>query len=164
MDLRTVAVRLGHSDGGATTMRVYAHWVRPADRRAAELLAQELHQLREDAALGTAERQVYSPAQPAAPAFAPRPTAKSIESILARRDGGWLVGARSLYREIADDIRASLDAGILGPGDLLPTTRELATWYGVSRGTAHRALTLLAVEGLLVLRRGARTMAAPALP
>jgi hypothetical protein len=38
-DLRTVAGRLGHSDGGATTLRVYAGRVTEADRRAANLLA-----------------------------------------------------------------------------------------------------------------------------
>ena len=29
VDLRTTAGRLGHSDGGATTLRHYAHWTRP---------------------------------------------------------------------------------------------------------------------------------------
>jgi integrase len=38
VDLRTVAGRLGHGGGGATTLRVYAAWVGEADRRAAELL------------------------------------------------------------------------------------------------------------------------------
>ncbi len=38
MDLRTVAGRLGHSGGGATTLRVYAAWVGEADRRAADLM------------------------------------------------------------------------------------------------------------------------------
>ena len=37
-DLRTVAGRLGHGGGGATTLRVYAAWVGESDRRAAELL------------------------------------------------------------------------------------------------------------------------------
>ena len=41
VDLRT-AGRLGHSGGGAVTLRVYAHRTRPADQRAAELLAREL--------------------------------------------------------------------------------------------------------------------------
>ncbi len=36
VDLRTVAGRLGHGGGGATTSRVYAVWVGEADRRAAE--------------------------------------------------------------------------------------------------------------------------------
>jgi site-specific recombinase XerD len=39
VDLRTVAGRLGHGGGGATTLRVYAAWVGEADRKAAELLA-----------------------------------------------------------------------------------------------------------------------------
>ncbi|WP_436493396.1 site-specific integrase [Actinokineospora sp. HUAS TT18] len=38
IDLRTVAGRLGHGGGGATTLRVYAAWVGESDRRAAELL------------------------------------------------------------------------------------------------------------------------------
>jgi integrase len=39
VDLRTVAGRLGHGEGGATTLRVYTHFVPAPDRRAAEALA-----------------------------------------------------------------------------------------------------------------------------
>jgi integrase len=42
VDLRTVAGRLGHGGGGATTLRVYAAWVGEADRRAAELLSSRM--------------------------------------------------------------------------------------------------------------------------
>jgi integrase len=42
VDLRTVAGRLGHSGGGATTLRVYAAWVAAADRDAAEILGSRL--------------------------------------------------------------------------------------------------------------------------
>lgn len=42
IDLRTVAGRLGHAGGGETTLRVYAAWRRPADERAAALLASRL--------------------------------------------------------------------------------------------------------------------------
>ncbi len=38
VDIRTVAGRLGHGSGGATTL-VYAGWVNEADRRAAETMA-----------------------------------------------------------------------------------------------------------------------------
>ncbi len=38
VDLRTVAGRLGHGGGGATTLRVYAAWVSESDQRAAEIL------------------------------------------------------------------------------------------------------------------------------
>ena len=36
VDIRTVAGRLGHGSGGATTLKVYAAWVDEADRRAAD--------------------------------------------------------------------------------------------------------------------------------
>ena len=42
VDLRTVAGRLGHSGGGATTLRVYAAWVSASDRRAAEILGHRM--------------------------------------------------------------------------------------------------------------------------
>lgn len=42
VDLRTVAGRLGHGGGGATTLKVYAAWVAGADRKAAELLASRM--------------------------------------------------------------------------------------------------------------------------
>jgi integrase len=40
VDLRTVAGRLGHGSGGATTLKVYAAWVEHADRKAADTIAQ----------------------------------------------------------------------------------------------------------------------------
>jgi len=39
IDLRTVAGRLGHGSGGATTLRFYAAWVDEPDRRAADAIA-----------------------------------------------------------------------------------------------------------------------------
>jgi site-specific recombinase XerD len=42
VDVRTVAGRLGHGGGGATTLRVYAAWVTEADRRAAGTVASRL--------------------------------------------------------------------------------------------------------------------------
>jgi integrase len=38
VDLRTVAGRLGHGGGGATTLRVYAAWVDASDQHAAKIL------------------------------------------------------------------------------------------------------------------------------
>jgi integrase len=42
VDLRTVAGRLGHGGGGATTLKVYAAWVTEADKKAAGLIAAKL--------------------------------------------------------------------------------------------------------------------------
>ena len=38
VDLRTVSGRIGHAGGGATTLRVYTHFLAAADRQAAEVL------------------------------------------------------------------------------------------------------------------------------
>ncbi len=46
VDLRTVAGRLGHGGGGATTLRVYAAWVGESDRRAAEIMGSRLQRPR----------------------------------------------------------------------------------------------------------------------
>ena len=45
VDLRTVAGRLGHGGGGATTLRVYAAWVAASDRKAAEILGSRMPKL-----------------------------------------------------------------------------------------------------------------------
>jgi integrase len=42
VDLRTVAGRLGHGSGGATTLRVYAAWVEEANQKAAEALGSRM--------------------------------------------------------------------------------------------------------------------------
>jgi integrase len=42
VDLPTVAGRLGHDGGGATTLRVYAAWVAASDRKAAEILGSRM--------------------------------------------------------------------------------------------------------------------------
>jgi integrase len=42
VDIRTVAGRLGHGGGGATTLKVYAAWLSEADQRAAEVLGNRM--------------------------------------------------------------------------------------------------------------------------
>jgi site-specific recombinase XerD len=42
IDLRTVAGRLGHGGGGATTLRVHAKFVTEPDRQAAEILGRRV--------------------------------------------------------------------------------------------------------------------------
>ncbi|MGH3923890.1 MAG: hypothetical protein ACRDTT_13645 [Pseudonocardiaceae bacterium] len=39
VDLRTAAGRLGHGDGGTTTLRAYTHFLPAPDQRATEILA-----------------------------------------------------------------------------------------------------------------------------
>lgn len=61
---------------------------------------------------------------------------------------------KSLARQIADNIRASIVAGELRADDRLPTEQELAARYGVSRPTIREALKRLAAQKLVRSRRG----------
>lgn len=45
------------------------------------------------------------------------------------------VGARPLWQQVADDLRADIRAGRLPRGARLPSESELAELYGVSRVT-----------------------------
>lgn len=53
------------------------------------------------------------------------------------------------YQQIADDIRAQIDASKLSPGDKLPTEGELTEQYDAARATVRQALSLLTSEGLI---------------
>jgi GntR family transcriptional regulator len=57
--------------------------------------------------------------------------------------------AGTLYGPIADGLRASIQSGEIAPGSYLPTERELAARYGVTRDTVRAATTLLVHEGLV---------------
>jgi GntR family transcriptional regulator len=60
------------------------------------------------------------------------------------------------YEKIAADLRAAILDGHLGPGDLIPSSTELATRYGTTRNTVRRALEMLHSDGLIDTRQGAR--------
>lgn len=64
--------------------------------------------------------------------------------------------ADSLYRKVADDIKAAIAAGTYPPGSLLPSEAELAERYAVSRGTVRQAFAALRADGVIASRRGAR--------
>ncbi|OJF89895.1 FadR/GntR family transcriptional regulator [Pararhizobium antarcticum] len=61
---------------------------------------------------------------------------------------------RRLYRQVADQIRALIDAGELVPGGRLPAERDLAERFRVSRPTVREALIALEVQGLIQIRMG----------
>jgi GntR family transcriptional regulator len=64
--------------------------------------------------------------------------------------------AESLYRKVADDVKAAIGAGLYPPGALLPSEAELAERYSVSRGTVRQAFAALRADGVIASRRGAR--------
>lgn len=64
---------------------------------------------------------------------------------------------RPPYRQIADALRASIDAGELRTGDRLPSEAELTAHYGVARMTARQAIAELRAEGRAVSEQGRGT-------
>jgi len=64
-------------------------------------------------------------------------------------------GARlPVYRQIADRLRAAIEAGAIPPGDRLPSEAALVAEYDVSRGTARRVHRYLASLGLVEVEPG----------
>ncbi len=59
-----------------------------------------------------------------------------------------------LYKQLAESIGASIRAGVLGCGERLPATRELACQLGLNRTTVSAAYTVLEEAGLLQGRVG----------
>lgn len=60
-----------------------------------------------------------------------------------------------VFELVSDRIRAELAAGRIGPGDRLPSERDLAQQLGVSRSAVREALRSLEMSGVLTLGMGA---------
>lgn len=61
---------------------------------------------------------------------------------------------KRLYQDIAAKIVALIDEGQYGPGARLPTERELAQRFGVSRVTVREAEIALQAQGLIQIKTG----------
>ncbi|WP_328223937.1 MULTISPECIES: GntR family transcriptional regulator [unclassified Streptomyces] len=59
------------------------------------------------------------------------------------------------YEQIAEDLRTRIANGEFGPGDLLPSGRDLAEQWDVSRATVVKAYDVLRNDGLVTARQGA---------
>lgn len=130
VDLRTVAGRLGHGGGGATTLRVYSAWRSEADQRAAGSLA------------GRMPAPPVTVDQSGALVSAPEPVTEESPP----------------YLRIAADLRAAIQCGALRSGDALPTQKSLQERYDVSDETAQRAVAVLATAEDVVVSRGVRAV------
>ncbi|PWR11047.1 GntR family transcriptional regulator [Micromonospora acroterricola] len=62
--------------------------------------------------------------------------------------------AEPMWRVVRDDLRARISAGLLKPGDKLPSTRELAEQYDTSPVTVRKAVDILIEGGELLGRQG----------
>ena len=59
-----------------------------------------------------------------------------------------------VYRQIVDQVRFQVTAGLVGPGTELPSTRGLSQELGINPMTVSKAYGLLEAEGLVVRRAG----------
>jgi len=66
--------------------------------------------------------------------------------------------------QIAAALRAQVAAGVLLPGERVPSTRTLATQLSVSRGSVVTAYEQLTAEGYLTAEVGSGTVINPLLP
>lgn len=65
-----------------------------------------------------------------------------------------VVETQRLYRQIADQLRAAIQAGEWQVGARIPAERDLARQLGVSRPSVREALIALEVEGFVEVRTG----------
>lgn len=70
--------------------------------------------------------------------------------------------AAPIWRQIEEGIRRTIALGSLGPGDAVPSVRELAQTLRVNPNTVARAYQRLTEAGVLVVRRGEGTYVADA--
>ena len=68
--------------------------------------------------------------------------------------------SESLYLQLQNALRESITSRRLSPNDAIPTERELAEEFNVSRITVRKAVDGLVYEGLLTRRQGAGTFVA----
>jgi GntR family transcriptional regulator len=59
-----------------------------------------------------------------------------------------------IYRQIAEEVRAAVAAGIYRPGEVLPSLRAMAVEIQVNPNTVQRAYDELEREGLIYSQRG----------
>jgi GntR family transcriptional repressor for pyruvate dehydrogenase complex len=64
------------------------------------------------------------------------------------------VDSRKLYRQVADAIMSAIKSGNYKPGARLPSERDLAAAYQVSRPTVREAMIALEIRGLVESRHG----------
>jgi GntR family transcriptional regulator len=67
---------------------------------------------------------------------------------------------KPLYLQVKGLLVSSLEAGEWRPGEAIPSEGELAARFGVSQGTARKAIDALAADNLVVRRQGKGTFVA----
>ena len=61
------------------------------------------------------------------------------------------------YRQIIEQVKFAIARGVLGPGEQLPTVRQLAVDLSINPNTVVRAYRELEIEGVLATQQGSGT-------
>jgi DNA-binding FadR family transcriptional regulator len=64
------------------------------------------------------------------------------------------------YEQVAERLAADIRSGSLAPGERLPSERDLARTFEVSRASVREAIASLQVQGVVETRKGAGTLVA----
>lgn len=70
-------------------------------------------------------------------------------------------GGAPLYLQLKKNIEDAVNRGLIGPGDALPSERDIAIKAEISRVTVRKAVQNLVKSGVLVQRHGSGTFVAP---
>ena len=62
-----------------------------------------------------------------------------------------------VYRQIIDQVQAGIASGVLGPGDQIPTVRQVAVDLAINPNTVLRAYRELEIRGTLDSQQGTGT-------
>jgi GntR family transcriptional regulator len=62
-----------------------------------------------------------------------------------------------VYRQLIDQVLVAIASGVLGPGDQLPTVRQLAVDLSINPNTVVRAYKELEIRGILMTQQGTGT-------
>ncbi|MFD5009416.1 tyrosine-type recombinase/integrase [Streptomyces chartreusis] len=185
-DVRTVAGRVGHGGGGATTLKYYAAFLASSDRQAVTAFAKQLpvpegllaeqpvttviNGLRLLCECGNeslwAMLQVTEDGTVAL-------CGQCEAEVQAQPDAAVGPTGRTIKMEaashrelapwkvIAKDLADAIKDGTMLPGEDVPTVGDIAQAHGVSVGTAHRAFAQLKRDGLIEVSRGRRGIVSP---
>lgn len=69
--------------------------------------------------------------------------------------------ADPIYRQLIEQTRRLVAAGVLAPGDILPSVRDVAQTLALNPMTVSKAYNMMETEGLLQRSRGVGMLVAP---
>jgi DNA-binding transcriptional regulator YhcF (GntR family) len=75
-----------------------------------------------------------------------------------------LDGDRPIFLQIREAIEGDILAGLLAPGDQIPSNSHLVGFFGVNPVTVHRGVSLLLEDGIVYKKRGIGLFVSPEAP